>query len=318
MQRGSHEVPQVATFLANLFRRSQDLYKPTFNHVKDRTAYRPRAFRTQDLIDASSISKPAHYSLGHGYGGIIRADHIRFVTSISPARPNNLCCPTNCTLRMAPHTTISSSNHSGIFFKFDVEPIRLTLIQHTATFTQSFIHCAGFIDYIFVRASWASAQHGSDDTGSIAPRDSARSGVLCSKWTGRTLRARSGSASLQPGVWAEAGSPYGSTYSGVSSYTSSSAGSPMFPSPCSPVTDPPPLSSRPGGVPGTPPGLGLSPGLFTLGIAAGGGMRTLAIVVTMGLGLIAPCFGNFPPRPRLPLNGPAASPTPRDTGKKDG
>ena len=33
--------------------------------------------------------------------------------------------------------------------------------------------------------------------------------------------------------------------------------------------------------------------------------------------LVHPCFGNFPPTPRLPLSGLAAPPVPRDMEKKD-
>ena len=199
------------------------------------------------------------------------------------------------------------------------------------------LRCVGVIGGIFVCASWGlratdrmiSVVAGPDDTGSIAPPDSARVGGLRSKWTGGTLRARPSNASLQPGVWAEAGSPYGgSTYSGVSSYASSPAGSPMLPySPYSPASAPPPLSGRRtpsggnAGFPGTPAGLGLSPALYPQGSVVGaGGMRTPGTAPAMGSsapGLGTPSFGNFPPTPRSPLGGLAAPPPQRDTGKKD-
>jgi hypothetical protein len=96
-------------------------------------------------------------------------------------------------------------------------------------------------------------------------------------------------------------------------------------SPYSPASAPPPLSGRPpsggtGGFPGTPAGLGLSPGLFPPGSAAGGGMRTPAAAGTIGSpapGLGTPAFGHFPPTPRSPLSGLAAPPMPSDVGKKD-
>ena len=91
--------------------------------------------------------------------------------------------------------------------------------------------------------SMISVVAGLDDTGSIALPNSARSGGLCSK-----LRALPSNALLQPGIWAEARSPYGrSTYSGVLSYASSPAGSPMLPySPYSPASAPlpPPMTSN--------------------------------------------------------------------------
>jgi hypothetical protein len=197
--------------------------------------------------------------------------------------------------------------------------------------------CVGVIGGVFVCASWGlratdrmiSVVGGPDDTDSIAPLDSARSSGLRSKWTGGTLRARPSTVPLRPGGWiAEgggAGSPYASsTYSGVSSYASSPAGSPMPPySPYSPASAPPPLSGRrsPGTFPGAPAGLGLSPGFFPPASApAAGALRTPATAATLGSpapGIGTPAFGHFPPTPRSPLSGLAARPTPRDTVKKD-
>ena len=114
------------------------------------------------------------------------------------------------------------------------------------------------------------------DTDSIVPSNFSRSSGLCSKWTGGVLCARPSAAPLRPGGWITesggGGFPYGgSTHSGVSSYASSSVGSPMFPrSPYSPALAPPPLSGRrspsgfigTGSFPGTPAGLGHLPWLF--------------------------------------------------------
>jgi len=130
---------------------------------------------------------------------------------------------------------------------------------------------------------------------------------------------------------AEGGSPYASTYSGVSSYASSPAGSPMLPySPYSPATVQPPLSGRTpsagaAGFPGTPSGLGLSPNLFPPGPPGGtsaGGLRTpaTATAATMSSpvqGSGTPAYGYFPPTPRSPLAGLAGLPVPRDIVKKD-
>ncbi|KAN0133418.1 DUF1692 domain containing protein [Lactarius tabidus] len=368
------ESRQSRGVLAGLFSRSEDLYKPTYNHDKDGSAC-----RIYGSFSVKRITANLHVtSLGHGYSSHIHVDHslmnmshvitefsfgqhfpeitqpldnsfevthdkfiayqyyLRVVptTYVAPrTQPlhTNQYSVTHYERQLKPHTGVP-----GIFFKFDVEPVRLTLIQRTTSFAQFFIRCVGVIGGIFVCASWGlratdrmiSVVAGPDDTGSIAPPDSARTGGLRSKWTGGALRARSSNASLQPGVWAEAGSPYGgSTYSGVSSYASSPAGSPMLPySPYSPASAPPPHSGRTpstgaGGFPGTPAGLGLSPGLFAPGSAAStGGMRTPATPATMGSpvpGLGTPAFGHFPPTPRSPLSGLAAPPTPRDTGKKD-
>ncbi|KAF8260059.1 endoplasmic reticulum vesicle transporter-domain-containing protein [Lactarius quietus] len=352
----------------DLFRRTQDLYKPTYNHVKDGSACRIYGSLTVKRITANLHIT----SLGHGYSSNIHVDHNlmnmshvitefsfgKHFPEITQPLDNSFEVTHNKfvayqyylrvvpTTYIAPRTTPLHTNqysvthyerqlkpHSGvpgIFFKFDIEPVRLTLIQRTTTFAQFFIRCVGVIGGIFVCASWGlratdrmiSVVAGPDDTGSIAPPDSARSG-LRSKWTGSALRARP-SVSPRPGVWAEGGSPYSSTYSGVSSYASSPAGSPMLPySPYSPATVPPPLSGRTpsggaGSFPGTPSGLGLSPNLYAPGTAGVG--RTPATAATIGSpvpGLATPAFGNFPPTPRSPLSGLAAPPTPRDMGKKD-
>jgi hypothetical protein len=78
---------------------------------------------------------------------------------------------------------------------------------------------------------------------------------------------------------------------------------------------------RRGGFPGTPTGLGLSPGLFAparryLPVV---GLRTPATAATFtGPGNWYTCVWTFPAfTPRSPLSGLAARPTPRDTVKKD-
>jgi hypothetical protein len=357
-------------FFAGLFkfRRSQDLFKPTYNYVRDGSACRIYGSLTVKRITAN-----LHITtLGHGYSSSVHVDHnsmnmSHVITEFSfgkyfPEITQPLDNSFEVThdkfvayqyyLRVVPttyvaprtqplHTNQYSVTHyerkinphsgiPGIFFKFDMEPVRLTLIQRTTTIAQFFIRCVGVIGGIFVCASWGlratdrmiSVVAGPDDTGSIAP-DSARSS-LRSKWTGGALRARPSNASLRPNAWAEGGgSPYaGSTYSGVSSHPSSPAGSPMLPySPYSPATVPPPLSGRTpsGSFPGTPSGLGLSPAQFPPG---GTGLRTPSTAATLGSpvpgpGLATPAYGHFPPTPRSPLAGFASLPTPRDTVKKD-
>ena len=188
----------------------------------------------------------------------------------------------------------------------------------------------GVVGGVFVCASWAlratdrviTAVAGPDDTDSIAPMtDSVRSGGARSKWTGASLRAHPSNASLRPGTWAEGGggSPYSSTYSG-SSYAGSPVGSPVPPySPYSPVA-PPPLSGRTPptsgfAVPGSAPGLGLSPSLFSPGPP--GSTRTPAAVGSPIPGQGAPTYSHFPPTPRSPLSGFAALPIVKDAEKKD-
>jgi len=246
---------------------------------------------------------------------------------------------------------VSHQGVPGIFFKFDIEPVRLTVIQRTTTFGQFFIRYAyvllvgtlvldshinrwvGVVGGVFVCASWAlratnrviTVVAGPDDADSIAPMpDSARSGGLRSKWTGTTLRARSSNASLQPTTWVDSGvgSPYSSTYSG-SSYAGSPVGSPMPYSPYSPVAPPPRLPGRtpsPSGfaVPGHSSGLGLSPNLFSLGLPGSGRTpTTVASLNSPAPGHGTPSYGHFPPTPRSPLSGLASLPQLSDEKKDD-
>jgi hypothetical protein len=253
-------------------------------------------------------------------------------TRVSPESSSSLTSSPSVSLSSSgPLHLLNSLSGPSLFLPFGVlSPFSSLYLSH---------RCVGVIGGVFVCASWGlratdrmiSVVGGPDDTDSIAPPDSARSGGLRSKWTGGTLRARPSTASLRPGGWiAEgggggAGSPYaGSTYSGVSSYASSPAGSPMPPySPYSPASAPPPLSGRrsPGTFPGTPAGLGLSPGFFPPTSApAAGALRTPATAATLGSpapGIGTPAFGHFPPTPRSPLSGLAVPLPPRDTVKKD-
>lgn len=353
--------------LSGLFRRSQDLYKPTYNYVPDGSACRIYGSLTVKRVTAN-----LHITtLGHGYSSNVHVDHSlmnlsHVITEFSfgkhfPEITQPLDNSFEVThddfvayqyyLRVVPttyiaprseplHTNQYSVTHyerkvthnvgvPGIFFKFDIEPVRLTIIQRTTTLGQFFIRWVGVVGGVFVCASWAlratdrviTAVAGPDDNDSIAPMpDSVRSGGIRSKWTGASLRARPSNTSLQPGTWAEGGggSPYSSTYSG-SSYAGSPVGSPVPPySPYSPVA-PPPLSGR------TPPtsgftapgssGLGLSPSLFSP--SPPGSTRTPATVGLPVPGQGAPAYGHFPPTPRSPLSGFAALPTVRDAEKKD-
>ncbi|KAI9434355.1 DUF1692-domain-containing protein [Lactarius indigo] len=380
-------------FLADFFHRSQDLYKPTYNHVRDGSACRIYGSLAVKRIRANlhittlvhSYSNPfmlitvvctlllfaelvfidlivmnlSHvitvfsfgkhfpeitqpldnsFEITHGefvaYQYYLRVVPTTYVAPRTAPLHTNQYSVTHYERKLSPHSGVP-----GIFFKFDIEPVRLTLIQRTTILAQFFIRCVGVIGGIFVCASWGIratdrmilAVAGPDDTGSIAPTPDSSRGALRSKWTCGALRARPSNASLRPGSWAEGGSPYSSTYSGVSSYANSPAGSPMLPcSPYSPATVPPPLSGRTasGGYPGTPSGLGLSPGVFrpvSPGGGIGDGLRTPATAATLGSpppglgtpGLGSPGFGHFPPTPRSPLSGFAAPPPPRDTGKKD-
>jgi hypothetical protein len=62
-------------------------------------------------------------------------------------------------ISIASRTANGSSPHSGvpgIFFKVDVEPVRLTLIQRTTTFAQFFIRCVTLLPFTTISPSHVS------------------------------------------------------------------------------------------------------------------------------------------------------------------
>jgi hypothetical protein len=54
--------------------------------------------------------------------------------------------------QLTPHAGVP-----GIFFKFDVEPVRLTLIQRTTTFAQFFIRCVTLLPFASLSPSHVSS-----------------------------------------------------------------------------------------------------------------------------------------------------------------
>ncbi|KAI0050497.1 DUF1692-domain-containing protein [Auriscalpium vulgare] len=237
----------------------------------------------------------------------------------------------------------------GIFFKFDIEPIRLSVIQRTTTFAQFFIRWAGVVGGVFVCASWGLRVSnkafvmvaGPDDSDTITPTDSARTSGLRTKWGGSSLRTRpaatNGRVLRQGNSWVvEGGSPY-SSYAGTPNpttpYTPASVASPYSPAPppSRPVSGNFSAGARP--VSGNFTGLGLSPGVFGPGarspVPASAALPTAATVGSPYLpsASTTPAYPNFPPTPASgafpnsafsnPSLSPRPPPTPRDRRKDD-
>ncbi|KAI0090214.1 DUF1692-domain-containing protein [Irpex rosettiformis] len=163
------------------------------------------------------------------------------------------------------YTRTLSHGHGvpGIFFKFDLEPLSLTIHQRTTSLLQLFIRCVGVVGGVFVCMGYAvrigshamDVVTGADKTPGIVAAEA--SGVGRRKWQGGELRPR---VVRQGNGWTvEGGSPYGS-YAG----TPVSGG---FSSPSSPY------------------------------LGAGNGSSTPA-----GLGLYSPSFGPPPASPRTPAS----------------
>lgn len=148
----------------------------------------------------------------------------------------------------------------GIFFKFDLDPLSITLYQRTTTFLQLLIRVVGVLGGVFVCMGYAirittravEVVTGADDAPGLVAAEA--SGVrlgLRGKWSGTELRSRPKSGKLVPqgsgwtmeggaGSPLGSGSPYGSyagtpvtpafTPSGLSPYAAQAASLPGSPS----------------------------------------------------------------------------------------
>lgn len=188
----------------------------------------------------------------------------------------------------------------GIFFKFDLDPMSITIHQKTTTFIQLMIRyacsptvscpgpyspsrssstsCVGVIGGVFVCMGYAirvttravEVVSGADQTPGLVAAESSGVGVsLRAKWGGSELRARpqSGRMVRQGNGWVLEGSTTGSpAYGGGGSYmgtpVSAAFGSPAMPSPYLSSPVPSPVAPPPPHGPGHASGLGFSPSTF--------------------------------------------------------
>lgn len=254
--------------------------------------------------------------------------------------------PLNTNQYSVTHYTHKFEQHSGlapgIFFKFEIEPIRLIQYQRTTTFAQFFVRWAGVVGGVFVCTSWAlritnkavTMVAGSSEDDTITPQETARSTGLRSKWVGGQLRARPGSIGRvvrQGNSWVVegTGSPYTGSFAGTPTSHVGTPFSPYSPAPYSPAppsqpAPPPPMSARSPSngshKSGTDVGLGISGGSFG---PVRSPLPTPGTPGSASLGVGTPNYQHFPPTPgaanssfpRSPLPG---SRTPSmNGGKKD-
>ncbi|PFH45459.1 hypothetical protein AMATHDRAFT_71676 [Amanita thiersii Skay4041] len=298
-----------------LRRRTEDGFKPTYNHQANGDAC-----RIWGSLKVKRVTANLHVTtLGHGYASYEHVDHTMMnlshvITEFSfgPHFPD-ITQPLDYTFETTPepfvayqyflhvvpttyiaprskpvHTNQYSVTHytrvldhdsgtPGIFFKFDLDPLSITLHQKTTSFIQLAIRCVGVLGGIFVCMGYAirittravEVVSGADQTPGIVAAEA--SGVkvgLRAKWGGGHLRSR-GSRTVSGGAVAAAmsgSSPYSSfantpmSSAGVFAhqqqhqqvlYTlgSAAAGYPYTPGSSHLATPPPPPSS---GFPGTP------------------------------------------------------------------
>ncbi len=128
------------------------------------------------------------------------------------------------------HYTREVSHESGtpgIFFKFDLDPLALTIHQRTTSFLHLLIRCVGVLGGVFVCMGYAIrvtnravevVSGSADGSGGIVAAES--SGVrvgLRAKWGGGELRSRVGKSAIPQGSgWTVDGGPLSASYA---SYT---------------------------------------------------------------------------------------------------
>ncbi|TFK21476.1 endoplasmic reticulum-golgi intermediate compartment protein 2 [Coprinopsis marcescibilis] len=105
----------------------------------------------------------------------------------------------------------------GIFFKFELDPLKITQYQRTSSLLQLFIRCVGVIGGIFVCTSYAirittravEVVSGVDQSpGLVAAESSGVKVGLRAKWGGSDLRSRTAASNRLSGNWTPS-SPYG-------------------------------------------------------------------------------------------------------------
>ncbi|KAE9386671.1 hypothetical protein BT96DRAFT_948941 [Gymnopus androsaceus JB14] len=137
-----------------------------------------------------------------------------------------------------------SQGTPGIFFKFDLDLMSLTIHQRTTTFAQLLICCVGVIRGVFVVT-------GSNEEVIVAARSSGTKAGLHSKWgggklhscgkmvhqgSGWTMESNPGSPAIGSGYGSYTGMPVSSIFSLIP--TSLHLGSPSMSSPMLPSSTP--------------------------------------------------------------------------------
>lgn len=164
----------------------------------------------------------------------------------------------------------------GIFFKYDVEPLQMSIYQRTTGLLQFLIRIAGVIGGVWVCAAWAvkismkavTVTGVVDDDDDTIVKEVKKKGSFARRWAGGEIRSRTGSEASRWTIDTANGahspysaSPYGGTpYSGTPAYvgtpsiavngypsTPNSTGSYAFPSPANI-----PLPGTPNGLPPSP------------------------------------------------------------------
>ncbi|KAI9001496.1 DUF1692-domain-containing protein [Trametes punicea] len=246
-------------FFDVLLRRSGNRYKPTYNYQPDGSACRVYGTITAKRVTANlHVTTLGHgyASRQHVDHAKMNLSHVITEFSFGPYFPDitqpldnsfeltsepfvayqyflHVVPTTYIAPRSKPlHTHQYSVTHytrvldhhqgtPGIFFKFDLDPMKMTIHQRTTTLVQLMIRCVGVIGGVFVCMGYAvkitshavDAVTGADKTnGIVAAESTSISGGLRKRFGSGDLRLRPTSRVVRQGSgWTvEGGSPYGS------------------------------------------------------------------------------------------------------------
>ncbi|TFK61941.1 DUF1692-domain-containing protein [Pluteus cervinus] len=325
-------------FFSTLLRTAQPDFKPTYDHTPGATACRVYGHLIVKKVTANlhittlghgytSFEHVPHekmnlshviteFSFGPFFPDITQPLDNSFEVAAEPFTayqyflhvvPTTYIAPRTSPLRtnqysVTHYTRVLEHNRGtpGIFFKFDLDPMSITIHQRTTTLIQLILRCVGVIGGVFVCMGYAirittravEVVSGSDSSpGLVAAEASGAKAGLRGKWGGGELRSRTrlvpqGSGWTMEGV---PGSPMPGTGSPYSSYAGTPAnGTFPLPSAHSPYLAPGSVPPSPG--PGTPIGLGYAPTGSAFGPPPS-----------------APPMGRSPSLGYGPLKGPATS-----------
>ncbi|KAI0328291.1 DUF1692-domain-containing protein [Cubamyces sp. BRFM 1775] len=246
-------------FFDVLLRRSANRYKPTYNYQPDGSACRVFGTITAKRVTANlHVTTLGHgyASSQHVDHKMMNLSHVITEFSFGPYFPDitqpldnsfelthdpfvayqyflHVVPTTYIAPRSKPlhthqysvtHYTRALDHHRGtpgIFFKFDLEPMKITIHQRTTTLVQLLIRCVGVIGGVFVCMGYAvkitshavDAVTGADKTnGIVAAESSSISTNLRKRFGSADLRLRPSNRVVRQGSgWVvEGGSPYGS------------------------------------------------------------------------------------------------------------
>jgi len=262
-------------FFATLFRRSTPQYRPTYNYQADGSACRVYGTIPVKKVTANlHITTLGHgyVSAQHVDHRLMNLSHVITEFSFGPYFPEitqpldnsfeltdqpfvayqyflHVVPTTYIAPRSQPlHTHQYSVTHytrvlehnrgvPGIFFKFDLDPMSLTIHQRTTSLIQFLIRCVGVVGGVFVCMGYAvkitsravDVVSGADKQQGIVAAEATGVGAsIRKKWGGSELRSRV--VRQGPGWAVEGGSPY-SSYSNSPVNGTFSNGSSPVPSP---------------------------------------------------------------------------------------